>query len=1734
MADVVFSVGLGNIPPADIQRVRRQAEQVAQAQETQRRGRRAAEAETARSATRQAQAEQRGFQQRLQAQRQFQSRVVNQQLRASRQREQQAERTAQQQVRAEQRSFQQRIAAQRQFQARVAREQLRGSQRQIRQAEQQQQRLLAVSRGLVATAGFAGFGLAVTNAVRTLATFEQAMSTVRAISGATEEQFVSLREEAQRLGATTRFTATQAAEGLVFLSRAGFDAEQSLAAIEGTLLLAQAGALELGTAADIATNVLTGFRLEVGELGRVVDVLALAANSSNQSVEQLGQAMSFIAPISQSLGVSVEETAAALGTLANAGIQGERGGTGLRRVLLALLDPTTNAREAIERLGISLDELNVQQVGIQGVFARFAEAGATIEDFAQIFGTRGAGIANILVQTTDGFARLTDVLENAQGSAQEIATVMDQNLHGAILRVGAAYEALIMAFGDLGPTSALTQFLNQTALDLRFVAQNMDEVVEAFLTLSPGVLLGITEASVAADEAADTTRNYAEEIRVLELMAAAAFGATREALEAEIAELRALQAASMDTTDAVEDTTDAVMDQVMALEDNTDAKQDNAEATREQQRAARAEQQRINENIRALNAEARAEQQQQNARLRRVRAEEAASRQRQETLELSRREIAVLEEANAAGLTYEQTQQRLLDVGREYALERLEYLRSSQQITEQTYEEERAIIEAEAAYEMLSGGLQRARTATDDLHDSLRRVIEQFILGTGSIGDFTNALLRIGSTAVSDAILGAAFGPGGAQGGNLLGQLLGGGAGGGGFGFGGGGLIAGAGRFLSGSAGSAVSATVGRGGLITSIGVGPPAPTGLLGSGLSFGGLGLLGGGLLGGLLGGRAFGPLGSLVGSGAGAAVAGGVGGLLGGGTFSGGAAGAFGLSGAGASALLGPAALAGLGIFGAVSIFDLFNQPGRIQIEKESLSEFLNSVFADEDFSEFDSSRVRGAITGTPEEWQQAGRSLGIVWAEGYEDATQGTAKRFLNQFLTELVTEGRSPTEIEAAFGMLFSGLGGAEGILTAANQATRTFSDEQGNMLLSLQETAEELDEMREKLARFGDTSSLTLRELNAFAEANNRVNEEIVSYNDIVAGAIILNSEFNDSLDATTSANRLIADRFAEVADGSMVATDQLGALEAQLRDGTLTIEEAAIAFNMLRAGVGEAALALSDFTIDPSVVAEQIELDVASLIDVNAFRLQLAEALTASVQTGVAIDFEQAIRVSIAEALFRGLIGSVVQLATSGFIDQFVGEINALISQNVAGEITLDELFAGTDEVLARFQPDIDAMNARLMETTDVVHTIAEAFGIVSEEVMEVMEAVEESASSMERYLEQAQAVDEVFGILLNRATQLEQIGAITSEEGAQQRRDIAARAAGAATFEAGLTFGGEGSDELLARANQRLEELAAAEIRLYDLRARAIEEESQATIQAERDLSQVRQNALQEERQGLQSQLQIAQSFQQALNTIEGNITALVTGPGSPLSQFEQAEFFQQQATDLRGRLRTAAPEDQAGIATQLSQTLNQIVSTGPFRIGDARRDMLFRDILEEQEQLARFAEARVEDVDRIEAALADNQVASAAETALLTETIQQLEAVAAERLLALRTQTVDTLNTIWAQQNELDRRRNELLEALAEERTRPQSQRGSTDDPFGILDLGGFNPRTAPNYDPIAALADARARALAPPPRSRARNIDLTVNVQMSSTGANLAQDRANARRTGQQIGAAVMDEVERQST
>lgn len=303
----------------------------------------------------------------------------------------------------------------------------------------------------LATAALAavGAGMVVRNAIRQVADFQEAMNGLAAVSGATAAQMATLEDQARSLGATSQFSAQQAAEAQRFLAQAGFEVNETLGATPGILKLATAGQLNLADAADIASNVLGGMRLESSELNRVNDVLAKTAASSNTSIQQLGQALSFAAPFAASAGVSIEEASAAIGTMSDAGIQASRAGTGLVGTIRQLSKVTDSGQEVLAQYGLSIEDVSIESRGLLPVLDDLRSANISSGDAIKLFGSEAGAAAQVLVNDYSG------AIEGATGEADRMAGVLQQGLTPAFKSLGSAASESVLQLGDSGAAGAL-------------------------------------------------------------------------------------------------------------------------------------------------------------------------------------------------------------------------------------------------------------------------------------------------------------------------------------------------------------------------------------------------------------------------------------------------------------------------------------------------------------------------------------------------------------------------------------------------------------------------------------------------------------------------------------------------------------------------------------------------------------------------------------------------------------------------------------------------------------------------------------------------------------------------------------------------------------------------------------------------------------------------------------------------------------------------------------------------------------------------------------------------------------------------------------------------------------------------------------------------------------------------------------------------------------------------------
>ena len=309
-------------------------------------------------------------------------------------------------------------------------------------------RSFSVMRVAVVAAASVLGGMTFGRVIRDTAAFGNSIARLGVVSGATTAQMAGLEKQARDLGATTLFTAQQTADAQTFLAQAGFDAQEILRATPGVLQLATAATLDLAAAADLTSNVLSGFGLEVDQLGRVNDVLAATAASSNVNVTQLGQALSFAAPLARTAGISIEETAAAIGALGDAGLQGSRAGTGLLGVIRQLSNVTPQAADALSNYGLSLKDVDITTRGLQPVLDTLSKAGISVADSFTIFGSEANTAASILANTASRVGELTKELKNADGTAASAAKTMGDTLTGSITSLNSAFSESILQIGD--------------------------------------------------------------------------------------------------------------------------------------------------------------------------------------------------------------------------------------------------------------------------------------------------------------------------------------------------------------------------------------------------------------------------------------------------------------------------------------------------------------------------------------------------------------------------------------------------------------------------------------------------------------------------------------------------------------------------------------------------------------------------------------------------------------------------------------------------------------------------------------------------------------------------------------------------------------------------------------------------------------------------------------------------------------------------------------------------------------------------------------------------------------------------------------------------------------------------------------------------------------------------------------------------------------------------------------
>lgn len=300
----------------------------------------------------------------------------------------------------------------------------------------------AVGGALSAAGGFA---------VKTGMAFDSSMSQVAATMGLTVDEIGGMRDAAIKYGASTAFSATEAAQAMNYLALAGYDAEKAVDVLPSVLNLAAAGGLDLAYASDLATDAMAALGIEATSenLTHFGDQMAMTASKANTSVAQLGEAILTVGGTANSLAGGTVELNTALGVLANRGIKGAEAGTHLRNMILSLSAPTDTARKALKKLGVQVTDTEGNLRPMNEIMAEFNAATEGMSETAKqkylskIFNkTDLAAVQALLAGCGEEWEELEANIESCDGAMQQMAETQLDNLSGDVTLLKSALESL--------------------------------------------------------------------------------------------------------------------------------------------------------------------------------------------------------------------------------------------------------------------------------------------------------------------------------------------------------------------------------------------------------------------------------------------------------------------------------------------------------------------------------------------------------------------------------------------------------------------------------------------------------------------------------------------------------------------------------------------------------------------------------------------------------------------------------------------------------------------------------------------------------------------------------------------------------------------------------------------------------------------------------------------------------------------------------------------------------------------------------------------------------------------------------------------------------------------------------------------------------------------------------------------------------------------------------------------
>lgn len=309
--------------------------------------------------------------------------------------------------------------------------------------------------------------------------FDSTMSQVASLSGATADELQVLSDKAREMGASTKFSATESAKAFTFMAQAGWKTTEMLDGISGVMSAAAADGADLALVANILTNTISAFGGSASDAAHYADVLATAAAESNTNIAMLGESFSYAAPVAGAYGFAIEDVATSLGSMANVGITASSAGTAFRQILSGLQGGATITAEAFGEMTLSMENADGSMkpwketvLELRSAFDQMSEAEKAANAEA-ISGKMGmGGLLAIVNQSEEGYLALSGAIDNATGSADAMAVIMQQNLAGQIEALGGGIEEL-----GLSTSAILTPAIST-------VVGGLSSLVEGFNGLS--------------------------------------------------------------------------------------------------------------------------------------------------------------------------------------------------------------------------------------------------------------------------------------------------------------------------------------------------------------------------------------------------------------------------------------------------------------------------------------------------------------------------------------------------------------------------------------------------------------------------------------------------------------------------------------------------------------------------------------------------------------------------------------------------------------------------------------------------------------------------------------------------------------------------------------------------------------------------------------------------------------------------------------------------------------------------------------------------------------------------------------------------------------------------------------------------------------------------------------------------------------------------------------------------